>query len=85
MELTQGEGRVYGARYYTVKPVPSWDPAGDWGGVDTWHKMVEWCVETYGPSAKDGVWTLGMRWYVNNAKFWFREKDDLMYFILRWS
>ena len=58
---------------------------GDWGGVGAWQQMVEWCVETYGPSAKDGAWTLGMRWYVNNAKFWFRDKEDMAYFILRWS
>jgi hypothetical protein len=85
MELTQDEGRVYGARYYTVQPVPSWDLYHTQAGVDKWNDMVAWCVETYGPSAKDGVWTPGMRWYVNNAKFWFRDKDDLMYFILRWS
>lgn len=83
MELTQDEGRVYGARYYTLQPWFEWWRPG--GSNVTWNDMVAWCVETYGPSAKDGVWTPGMRWYVNNAKFWFREKDDLMYFVLRWS
>ncbi len=85
MELTQDEGRVYGARYYTVQPVPSWDFYHTQAGVDRWNDMVVWCVETYGPSSVDGVWTPGMRWYVNNAKFWFRNKDDMAYFILRWS
>jgi hypothetical protein len=85
VKLEVEEGRVYGARYYTAKPIPSWDLDGDWGGVDTWPQMVEWCVETYGPTPKDGVWTPGMRWYVNNAKFWFRNQTDLTLFVLRWA
>jgi hypothetical protein len=47
--------------------------------------MVEWCVETYGPSPSDGVWTPGAKWYVNNSKFWFRTKEDLEWFVLRWQ
>lgn len=85
MELELSEGRVFGARYWTVKPVPSWDPSHDWGGIDTWYKMVEWCVETYGPTPKDGVWTPSCCWYVNNAKFWFRNQKDLTLFVLRWK
>jgi len=85
MELELLEGRVYGARYYTVKPVPSWDPAGDWGGIDTWHNMVEWCVESFGPTPKDGTWTPSCRWYVNNAKFWFRNEIDRTVFVLKWQ
>ena len=63
MKLELDEGRVYGARYWIVRPVPGWDPTGDWGGIDTWNKMVEWCVETFGPTPKDGVFTPGCRWY----------------------
>ena len=85
MQLELLEGRVYGARYYTVKPVPSWDPTGDWGGIDTWHKMVEWCVDVFGPTSKDGVWTPGCRWYTNNAKFWFRNEVDRTVFVLKWQ
>ncbi len=47
--------------------------------------MIEWCVEVFGPSAKMGVWQPGSRWYANNAKFWFREEEDAIMFILRWS
>jgi len=83
MELTQDEGRVYGARYYTLQPWFEWWTPG--GYNTTWNDMVVWCVETYGPSSVDGVWTPGMRWYVNNAKFWFRDKNDMAYFLLRWS
>lgn len=67
-------GTVYGARYYTVKPE----------GYN-WYEIMEWVVETFGPSAHDGVWTPGMRWYANNAKFWFRNQKDLDWFTLRWS
>jgi len=87
MELS--EGRVSGSRYYTAKPVLSWRHGHDWSGADTWHNMVEWCVDTYGPTPKDGIWTpnsrCNSRWYVNNAKFWFREKKDLEWFIIRWT
>ena len=85
IELECLEGRVFGARYDTVHPIPSWDVNGDWGGIDTWNKMVEWCVETYGPTPKDGVWTPSARWYVNNAKFWFRNEEDRTLFLLKWK
>lgn len=85
MELELSEGRVYGARYHVVHPVPNWDITGDWGGVDRWNSMVEWCVNTFGPTPKDGVWTPGMKWYVNNARFYFREEADMALFVLRWK
>ena len=69
------EGRVYGARYLTVHPGNSWQ----------WNEMMDWMVHTFGPSAHDGVWTPNMRWYANNAKFWFRNKKDCDWFILRWA
>jgi hypothetical protein len=69
------EGRVYGARYLTVHPNNGWH----------WNEMMAWMIDTFGPSAKDGVWTPNMRWYANNAKFWFRNEKDRTMFILRWS
>ena len=74
-ELELGEGRVYGARYLTVHPSNSWQ----------WNEMMSWMIETFGPSSVDGVWTPNMRWYANNAKFWFRDEKDRTMFILRWS
>lgn len=73
--LELSEGRVYGARYLTVHPSNSWH----------WNEMMAWMVETFGPTAHDGVWTPNMRWYANNAKFWFRNEKDLTMFLLRWS
>jgi hypothetical protein len=74
-DLQIGEGRVYGSRYLTVHP----------SSGHSWNNMLSWCVETYGPSSVDGVWTPNMRWYANNAKFWFRNEKDLNWFVLRWS
>jgi hypothetical protein len=82
MELELNEGLVYGARYYTVHPVikPVWDV-----NPQEWITMMEWCITTFGPTPKDGVWAPNSRWYANNAKFWFRNKADQEWFVLRWA
>ena len=74
-ELIFDEGRVYGARYLTVHP----------NNGSHWNEMMSWTVEQFGPTAHDGVWTPGMRWYANNRKFWFRTEKDRNWFIMRWS
>lgn len=74
-KLVLSEGRVYGARYLTVHPS---------NGLH-WNEMMAWMIEQFGPSSHDGVWTPSMRWYANNAKFWFRNEKDLAWFMLRWS
>ncbi len=84
-KLVVDEGRVYGARYWTVHPEITWDLNGDWGNIDSWQSMMEWMVETFGPTPEDGVWTPGARWYSNNARFYFRNAEDRDWFILRWS
>ena len=83
MELILEEARVYGSRYYTVSPNFHADPY-TWFRLE-WDDMVEWCVNTYGPTPEDGIWTPNSRWYVNNARFWFREHKDLEWFILKWQ
>jgi hypothetical protein len=85
MQLELLEGRVFGARYYTVRPAIGWDLVNDWGNLESWPKMVEWCVESFGPTPDDGIWTPGSRWYVNNAKFWFRNEIDRTVFVLKWQ
>ena len=74
-KLEFSQGCVYGARYLTVHP----------NNGAKWNEMMAWMIGTFGPSAEDGIWTPDMRWYANNAKFWFRDKKDLTMFILRWS
>ena len=78
------EGRVFGARYYTVSPKFDWDMGLEWYNQH-WNDMLAWCVETLGPSPSDGIWTPGAPWYANNSKFWFRKEEDKMLFLLRWS
>lgn len=74
-ELELSEGHVHGSRYLTVHP----------GSGFKWKEMEAWMVETFGPTAHDGVWTPNLRWYANNRKFWFRDAKDRDWFILRWS
>ena len=69
------EGTVYGQPYLTVQPM----------NIVKWKEMESWLTETFGPTAHDSVWTPDMRWYMNNSKFWFRDKKDLEWFLLRWQ
>ena len=74
--LEYGTGKVFGQEYLTVAPM---------NAEGKWSDMMTWMVKTFGPTAKDGVWTADQRWYVNNAKFWFRDAKDRDWFVLRWS
>lgn len=85
LALVLDEGRVYGARYYTIEPKISWDIDKDWGTYEVYAMMEKWCAEIYGPTPEDGVWTPGARWYANNERFWFREQKDMEWFILKWG
>jgi hypothetical protein len=72
------EGSVYGQKYLTAHPH---------SGIK-WDDMMKWVVETFGPSGtprNPGCWSPDQRWYANNAKFWFRDKQDLEWFMLRWA
>jgi hypothetical protein len=50
-----------------------------------WDHMMQWMIDMFGPTAKDGVWTPEQRWYANNAKFWFRNEQDMLLFLLKWQ
>ena len=74
-----GTDSVFDMTYHNVTPIVS---SGEW------NEMIAWCVSVYGPSGTPGmpgVWSPGDRWYANNAKFWFRDKPDCEWFMLRWS
>lgn len=81
-----GIGIAFDFPYHQVTPIIS---SGEW------DEMVAWCVNTLGPSGtkygpsgtkeNPGVWTANERWYVNNAKFWFRDKKDCEWFLLKWQ
>jgi hypothetical protein len=78
------EGRIHGARYYTVKPLFDWWLPGGITG-NNWRVLIEWCEGNFGPIAESGVWEPNGRWYANNAKFWFRDENDRTLFLLRWA
>lgn len=74
--LEYSTGKVFGHEYFTIAPM---------NAEAQWNDMMTWMVKTFGPTAKDGVWTADQRWYANNAKFWFRDQKDRDWFVLRWS
>ncbi len=69
----------FNTEFYVVKP------RGMLGNKDFgWDDMLEWCIKTFGPS--QGVWESSEeRWYCNNARFYFRNKKDRDWFIVRFS
>lgn len=76
------EGRVYGSRYYTVEPRMTWDP--NWYNQH-WDNMERWCSNTLGDIPRDVSRAPNARWYAFNSRFYFREKEDQMMFVLKWS
>lgn len=81
VEFVRSTGTVFGHPYQTVEPRNiEWQDSRR-----MWDDMMLWMVAAFGPTAKDGVWTLDQRWYVNNGKFWFRDEKDLAWFMLRWA
>lgn len=70
------EGTVYGIPYHTVTPVTP--------TINKWDEMEDWCINTFGKIPTIGVWVPNCRWYMNDSKFWFKNKKDLEWFILRW-
>jgi hypothetical protein len=72
---------IYGETYHAATPV-------GWMLDDkniTWKEILDWVTETFGPTAEDGVWSAGERWYANNSSFYFRNLEDRDWFLLRWS
>ena len=74
--LEYGTGRVFGQEYLTVAPM---------NAEGKWSDMMTWMVTTFGPTSKYELRPADQRWYVNNAKFWFRDQKDRDWFVLRWS
>jgi hypothetical protein len=74
--LEHGRGTICGQEYLSVAPI---------NAEAQWSDMMEWMVNTFGPTPFDSIWMPDQRWHVNNAKFWFRDAKDRDWFILRWS
>lgn len=78
-KLEPSVGTVFGQDYFCIKPV-----GFIWNGI-VWTEFENWCIESFGPTPKDGVWTADARWYANDGQFWFRDEKDRTMFVLRWS
>jgi hypothetical protein len=74
--LEHGRGTICGQEYLSVAPM---------NAEAQWSAMMQWMVNTFGPTPFDSIWTPDQRWHVNNAKFWFRDAKDRDWFVLRWS
>jgi hypothetical protein len=74
--LEHGRGTICGQEYLSVAPM---------NAEGKWSDMMEWMVNSFGPTPFDSIWMPDQRWHVNNAKFWFRDAKDRDWFILRWS
>lgn len=86
MKLTSAEARMYGSRYYVL--VPHLTVATSWYSQD-WLDMVEWMVEIFGPIEQPKAGSItpvpNQRWYVYDGKFLFRNEEDKILFLLKWS
>jgi hypothetical protein len=52
-----------------------------------WQDMVKWNVDYFGPTQfynLEGIPQPNQRWYVNGARFLYRDEQDLTWFILNW-
>jgi len=83
-ELKIKVGSVAGIVYNCIEPIGK-----------PWANMFQWCVDTMGECGNKDPWG-GMhpgpdnivphaRWYINDSKFWFKDPEDQVMFILRWS
>lgn len=84
MELIQSRGTIFGRRYYNVLVTGLTINQEE----QVFGDMVGWNVENFGKSKwlKDQLAPVPhQRWYSYSGSFWFREKDDMLHFILRWS
>ena len=87
VELVRGTGTVYGLRYHTVEPRNlEWQESRV-----MWEDMMRWCAGQFGVhgdlwrETKNLTPEPHQRWYANDRKFWFRNEEDLVMFVLRWS
>jgi hypothetical protein len=71
--LTFDTGTVFGQDYLTIQP----------HGLD-WAEVINWCTQSFGTVGD--IWNKTHdRWYANNSKFWFRDRKDYDWFVLRWN
>ena len=83
-ELKIEVGTVAGIVYNCIKPIGK-----------PWTDMFQWCIDTMGECGNKDPWggkhpvsdnlVLHARWYMAENMFWFRDPEDQVMFVLRWS
>lgn len=79
MRLLVSEYKWQDEIYHTVQPYQIPEPYSN-----MWKDMFNWCEEKFG-TAGDPWANETARWYANSGKFWFKNDDDHILFLLRWS
>lgn len=70
--------------WYTVEPKGGMFSQRQkwWADADTWATEHLGQGFTSNPIGKGSAWQLDCRWLLNNGKFWFRDQDDMLVFVL---
>ena len=81
-ECVLSRGTVYGVDYHCVEP----------RGIP-WGDMEQWAEKQFGKPGS--IWDIrrpyyetpppNSRYYMNDSKFWFKDQQDLITFLLRWQ
>ena len=83
MKIDVEEKRLNGARYYTASPYV--DGLNSVETLREWLVLEDWCWDNFGERPMNRWPDSGDRWFANNNAFWFKDEQDLMMFMLRWS
>lgn len=80
-ECVLSQGTVYGVQYHCVEP----------RGI-SWREMERWALDRFGKPGS--IWDIrrpddiapepNSRYYMNDSKFWFKDQNDLLIFLMRW-
>jgi len=82
LTITIENKKWHGCKYKAVKPfLSSWSLRRN---EDKWNEISQWCYDMYGRPG-DPFTDVAERWYLNNSAYWFRNEEDVMMFMLRWS
>jgi len=78
--LEQDTRVVAGHSYTTIEPNSGY----------AWLSLEEWCIATFGEASSvwdtsDFVWPENARWFMNDRKFYFRDRKDADWFLLKWT
>jgi hypothetical protein len=83
MNILVAEKRLNGARYYAATPITL--VADITLTHRKWLDIEDWCYTNFGERPMNRWPDSGDRWFANDGAFWFRDEQDLMMFILRWT